>query len=332
MVQRFRGVTYTQVDVVYFEKRVLKRHAGLWSLWALGVGAVISGHYSGWNIGLATGGWGGMAIAGGVIAVMYLGLTFSIAEMASALPHTGGAYSFSRTAMGPWGGFLTGLAENVEYILTPAVIVFFIGTYLSSIFETPAAWQPLYWIVSYAVFVTLNVSGVALSFRVTVVVTLLALGCLAVFWISALPHADLTLGVNIGAGGVELPGGGRCHSGDWRAAARPRSGSSCHQQPLSPPSRSIWRDLPRGIILACSRWCRRAYRLAERERRGGSLPSAARANCLDVRGHHGDIAKVLALIAIAGLPRASTPSFRVYADSTRYRRGYCQLVRDPGVR
>ena len=31
-------------------------------LWALGVGAVISGHYSGWNLGLA-GGFGGMLVA-----------------------------------------------------------------------------------------------------------------------------------------------------------------------------------------------------------------------------------------------------------------------------
>ena len=31
-------------------------------------------------------------------------LCYSIAEMSPALPHTGGAYSFGRSAMGPWGG------------------------------------------------------------------------------------------------------------------------------------------------------------------------------------------------------------------------------------
>lgn len=71
--------------------------------------AVISGHYSGWNLGLLAGGWGGYALAALVIAVMYLGLVFCIAEMGAALPHTGGAYSFARAAMGPWGGFVTGL-------------------------------------------------------------------------------------------------------------------------------------------------------------------------------------------------------------------------------
>ena len=83
-----------------------------------------------------------------IITIMYLGLTYSIAEMSPALPHTGGAYSFARTAFGPWGGFITGIAENVEYVLTPAVIVYFIGAYIApAIFDTPAAFQPAWWIL-----------------------------------------------------------------------------------------------------------------------------------------------------------------------------------------
>ncbi len=58
---------------------------------------------------------------------MYYGLCYSIAEMSPALPHTGGAYSFARSAMGPWGGFITGLAENMEYVITPAVVVAAMG-------------------------------------------------------------------------------------------------------------------------------------------------------------------------------------------------------------
>lgn len=57
------GVTYTTVDVTYFEARGLKRYAGVASLWALGVGTVISGHFSGWSLGLSTGGWGGLFVA-----------------------------------------------------------------------------------------------------------------------------------------------------------------------------------------------------------------------------------------------------------------------------
>lgn len=206
------GVTYQAAGKEYFEKRELKRHARIWSLWALGVGAVISGHFSGWNFGIASGGWGGLFLAALVIAVMYLGLSFSLAEMSPALPHTGGAYSFARSAMGPWGGFITGLAESIEYIITPAVIVFFIGAYLTSIFGTAPELQPVWWVLSYLVFVLLNFWGVALSFKISVVVTLMALGVLVVFFVSALPHADFSrwaLNVGVGPDGkiVELPSG-----------------------------------------------------------------------------------------------------------------------------
>ncbi len=202
------GVTYTKVDDAYFAARGLRRHAGVWSLWALGVGAVISGHFSGWNLGLAQGGWGGMFVATVLIAIMYLGLTYSLAEMSPAMPHTGGAYSFARTAFGPWGGFLTGLAENVEYVMTAAVIVFFIGSYVAAIVGAPTEWQPLFWIAGYVLFVGLNILGVEQSFKFSMIVTLLALLCLIVFYVSAVPHIDFNRwALNIGSDGAELPDG-----------------------------------------------------------------------------------------------------------------------------
>jgi len=185
-----KGVKYKKMDKSFFEARELKRHAGVWSLWALGVGAVISGHFSGWNLGLASGGWGGMFIATIIIAVMYIGLTQSVAEMSPALPHTGGAYSFARSAMGPWGGFFTGLVENLEFVLTPAVIVFFLSNYMAGIFETGPDILPYWWFGFYTVFTLMNVVGVELSFKFAVVVTILALSCLVVFWVSSIGSID----------------------------------------------------------------------------------------------------------------------------------------------
>jgi ethanolamine permease len=143
---------------------------------------------------------------------MYLGLVFCIAEMSPALPHTGAAYSFARTAMGPWGGFITGLCENVEYVVTPAVIAFFIGSYVGGIVggDTPPY---VWWVITYIAFLVLNIFGVALSFRVTLIVTLASLAVLVVFWLSAIPNMDFSRwALNIGAdpatgAAVELPEG-----------------------------------------------------------------------------------------------------------------------------
>ena len=255
------GVSYKKADASYFEKRGLQRYAGVWSLWALGVGAVISGHFSGWNFGFATGGWGGMLVAGIIIAIMYLGLTFSIAEMSPALPHTGAAYSFARTAIGPWGGFITGLCENVEYVITPAVIVTFITAYVNSIFGIDPAFSPLIWILFYAIFLALNVFGLELSFKVTLIVTVLSLAVLVFFWISAIPSMDfsrwaLNIGVGPDGAAVELPEGG----GSWFPfgvsgvlATLPFAVwlfLAIEQLPLAAEeSVDPKRDMPRGILL-----------------------------------------------------------------------------------
>lgn len=201
-----QGVTYEKVGHEYFEQRKLRRHAGVFSLWALGVGAVISGQFSGWNYGLEFG-FGSMLAATVIITIMYVGLTYSIAEMSPALPHTGGAYSFARSALGPWGGFFTGVAENIEYVVTPAVVVYFIGSYVSGILQLAGLMadatemQPIFWLVGYLIFVGFNLFGVELSFRVTMVVTLMALACLGIFYLAALPQTDFARwAMNVGVG------------------------------------------------------------------------------------------------------------------------------------
>lgn len=196
MAERKRSgyVTYREAGAEYFEKRSLRRHAGVLSLWALGVGAVISGDFFGWNFGLAYG-FGGLLVATIVITLMYFGLCYSISEMSPALPHTGGAYSFSRSAMGPWGGFTTGVAETIEYVVTPAVIVAGIGFYMESISNdlfggSPPLWA--WWLIFYAIFVGLNFIGVEASFRFTIFITFASLAILLVFFVGALTELDFS--------------------------------------------------------------------------------------------------------------------------------------------
>ncbi|MDP6980829.1 MAG: amino acid permease [Myxococcota bacterium] len=195
-----RNVTYRTAEADYFERRGLRRFAGAWSLWALGVGAVISGDFFGWNFGLLAGGFGGLLVATVIVAVMYIAMCFSIAELSPALPHTGGAYSFGRTAFGPWGGFITGLAESIEYVLTPAVIVVGIGGYVGAIAESAFGVVlpgPVWWALFYALFVGVNIAGVELTFRVTVVITFVALAVLGIFWVGALPHFEWRYALDI---------------------------------------------------------------------------------------------------------------------------------------
>ena len=183
------GVTYSKASADYFEKRSLKRSAGIWGLWGLAVAAVISGDFSGWNFGIGFAGFGGMLIAFALLVFMYYGMIFSIGEMASAMPHTGGAYSFARAALGPWGGFVTGLAETIEYVATTAVIVYFSASYADGItsellnFSMPP-W--VWWVVLYAVFILLNTAGASISFKFAIIVSIISIGILLAFAVMAL--------------------------------------------------------------------------------------------------------------------------------------------------
>ena len=80
------------------------------------------------------------------------------------------------------------MAENMEYVITTAVVCYFAAAYLQSIFGTPDALQPAWWAGLYVVFVGMNILGVEASFRFVVVITLVALAILVLFFVSAIPH------------------------------------------------------------------------------------------------------------------------------------------------
>lgn len=239
----------------YLEKRQLKTGSAGWLLLAgLGVSYVVSGDYSGWNFGLARGGFGGLAIAAAVIAAMYLALVLGMAELSSALPAAGGGYTFARRALGPWGGFATGTAVLIEYSITPAAIATFIGAYVQSLglFGIRDGWWV--YLTMYAVFIGIHLMGVGEALKAMFVITGIALAGLAIFGVAAagrfrlanltdIPRSDAT-----GASAF-LPHG---YLGMW--AALPFAiwfflaieGVPLAAEETSDPARNV----PRGIIAA----------------------------------------------------------------------------------
>ncbi|MDV3127458.1 ethanolamine permease [Mycobacterium sp. 21AC1] len=240
----------------YLRKRQLKSGSAGWLLLAgLGVSYVVSGDYSGWNFGLAQGGFGGLAIAAVVIAGMYLALVLGMAELSSALPAAGGGYTFARRALGPWGGFATGTAILIEYAIAPAAIATFIGAYVESLglFGITNGWW--IYLAAYALFIGIHLSGVGEALKVMFVITAIALVGLLVFAIAAVGHFDVSnltnIAVDEAAAGasVILPHG---YLGIW--AAIPFAiwfflaveGVPLAAEETAEPERNV----PRGIIAA----------------------------------------------------------------------------------
>jgi ethanolamine permease len=168
-------IGYQDVNDDYHSDRTLKKGAAGWVLLAgLGVSYVISGDFAGWNFGLDVGGWGGLMIATLLMAIMYSCMIFGLAEMSSALPVAGAGYGFARRALGPIGGFATGMAVLIEYAVAPAAIATFIGGYVEALglFGLTNGW--LVYLIAYGVFVGVHLYGVGEALKLMFGITAIA--------------------------------------------------------------------------------------------------------------------------------------------------------------
>jgi ethanolamine permease len=194
-----RGVVeYEHVGTEYLEERRLLRRAGAWLIWGLGVAYVISGEYYGWQFGFAQG-VGGMLVASILIAAMYTFMVYGIAEMASAIPATGGPYAFGRRALGVWGGFINGLGATIEYLLAISVIGTGIGLYLTGLpglEDLPSvlgleAGEWLY-ILIFVAFLLIHFLGVRETLASIFVVAAIASVVLVVWFLYLVPDIDFS--------------------------------------------------------------------------------------------------------------------------------------------
>ena len=157
-------------------------------VWGLGVGYVISGNYFGWNLGLEKGGTLGLGIAIFFIIILYITFTFSYTELACAIPKSGGAFDYANRAFGRDVGFITGMAQNIEFIFAPPAIAFAIGSYLNIFFpEIPIL---VFSVASYFLFVGLNVYGVKVAATFELIITILAVAALLFFSALTFPEFE----------------------------------------------------------------------------------------------------------------------------------------------
>ena len=164
----------------------LRKTLGPISIWALGVGYVISGMYFGWNLGLPEGGPYGMLVATAGVTVLYVSFVLGYAELACALPKAGGVFVYTSRAFGPHVGFVAGIAQLVEYALAPPAIAFAIGSYVNQ--ANPDLPILAVSIIAYVVFTGINMVGVKLSAAFEIVLCVIAVVELIVFGFVVLPH------------------------------------------------------------------------------------------------------------------------------------------------
>ena len=164
----------------------LKKVINTVQLWSIAVGLVISGEYFGWNYGWASAGTIGFFISTLIVTVMYITFIFSYTELTAAIPNAGGAFEYANRAFGSVGGFIAGFASLVDFMLAPPAIAYALGSYVH--FLNPQISEILTAILTYFVFITINIFGIKESARFSLIVTFLSVAELVVFMAIIFPY------------------------------------------------------------------------------------------------------------------------------------------------
>jgi ethanolamine permease len=226
------------------QQKNLKKVAGPMLLWGIAVGAVISGDYYGWNAGLAFTGYWGYLVALAIMGLMYLGLSLVIGELGSAIPHSGGAYAYVRTALGKLWGYVAGVSVLLEFVFSPVAVALTVGAYVQVLF--PNVPILLSAAICYVVSIVLHLTGAAGSLKFEFVVTTIACLGLILFAGIGLPKVSLE-NINAYSAGAVFPNG---IAGLW--AALPLAAwffFAIESLPMSAEeTRNPAKDMPRALI------------------------------------------------------------------------------------
>lgn len=175
----------------------LKKELGLFDVFAISTGAMfssgffllpgIASHYTGPSVFLA------YMIAG----ILILPTMFSIAEISTALPRSGGAYFFLDRSLGPLFGTIGGLGTYFALMLKTAFAIIGIGAYAALFWDVPTK---LVAIIATLFFMALNLVGakktsafqkVFVIFLLVILVSFITDGIYSIFFQSTLSKEAL---------------------------------------------------------------------------------------------------------------------------------------------
>lgn len=193
-------------------------------------------------------------LAWGLAGVYALLQANNLAELAAALPRSGGSYVFARRALGPYGGFLVGWSDWLALTVAAAYLPLAFAEYSARLLPALAGREPQVAVGALATFVALQLAGIRSGSRAQEVVSLVKAVALLAFVAACFtmpgvsgptPHAASAAGAATGgvtlvafAGALQLVIGAY---GGWYSAA-------FFGEEQTDPGRNIPRALLGGVL------------------------------------------------------------------------------------
>ena len=160
--------------MIVSEDNKQSKKLGIFAIWAIGVGMVISGESFGWNLGWAITGplWFFVPVA--VAALMYFGLVQTLIELACVYPDATGPHTYVEKAFNKkWGSFI-GLAILFEFLFATPAIASSLGEYLGFLMNdlSLSPWISTLFLLCFSI---VNLFEMHIGVRFLILLTLLAI-------------------------------------------------------------------------------------------------------------------------------------------------------------
>lgn len=173
------------------EENKLKKALTPAGIWAVAVGAVISGNYYGWNYIFSETNFTGALIAMAIACLFYIPFAFMYAELATAIPSSAGPAAYTEKAFGRGAGFFAGFSYLVESLFCTPGICIAVGAYVHTLY--PPCPAVVASVITYLIFLYVNCRGIEAGQRIGLIVTIIGVAGCVLFACIGLPHADFTL-------------------------------------------------------------------------------------------------------------------------------------------
>jgi ethanolamine permease len=181
-------------EIAYIREHALKKPLRVVHIWALGVGAVITGMYFGWNFGLPLGGPVGVLIASLIVCGLYLAWVLGLSELSVSMPFAGGPLAYGRRAVGKGFGFIMAWSMFLECLFAGIGTALATGGYVAFLLnpENPGKLTTTVCAIACAlVFFGIQYIGVKEQASIMLWLTIAAMAALLWFWLATIPGVSM---------------------------------------------------------------------------------------------------------------------------------------------
>lgn len=168
----------------------LLRVLGPAHVWALGVGIVLVGEYTGWNFAVDKGGALATLMVCWFVGVLYTSVAMIDSEVTSTVAAAGGQYAQAKHIVGPLMAFNVALYLVFAYTMLEVSDAILVGDLVVTVAGTEGLERHAFVVLTIVVLAWLNYRGVLMTLNVNFVITAIAYLAIVILFFSVQPWSQ----------------------------------------------------------------------------------------------------------------------------------------------